>query len=208
MLVIIDYGMGNVGSIKNMLTRIGVESIITSNESKIKSASGLIFPGVGSFDAAMRNLDDMGIVGLLNKIVMNEKIPVLSICLGMQLMTKKSQEGLLPGLGWVDAEVKKFRFSEEQSELKIPHMGWNYIDVKKSHSLFSNLDNKSRFYFVHSYHVICNNDKDVLTETIHGYSFQSSFQKDNIVGVQFHPEKSHKFGMKLFENFINYYSCG
>ena len=206
MIAIIDFGMGNLSSIKNMLTRINVNSKITHNKEDIVSANGVILPGVGAFDEAMKNLTDLGIIPLLNQIVNNNK-PVLGICLGMQLMTNKSEEGQLPGLGWIDAEVKKFDFKNNNLDLKIPHMGWNQIKIIQKSALFSGLDIESRFYFVHSYHVICNSRENVLTETFYGYDFHSSFQMNNIVGVQFHPEKSHKFGMRFFMNLIDHLFC-
>lgn len=202
MVVIIDYGIGNLGSIANMLRKIGVENSISSNKSEIEKADKLILPGVGSFDTGMRNLSDLKLIEPLNIKVIGQKTPILGICLGMQLFTKKSQEGIMPGLGWIDAETVKFRFIEGANPLRIPHMGWNHIKPEKENVLLNGLTGESRYYFVHSYHVICNHDEDVLATTSYGYDFVSVVRKENIVGVQFHPEKSHKFGINFLTNFI------
>lgn len=202
-IVIIDYNMGNPASIKNMIKRIGYESTITSAKNQIINAQKLILPGVGSFDAAMNNLKKLDLLELLKIKVLEENSPVLGICLGMQLMTYKSDEGKQTGLGFIDAEVKKFIFEDES--IKIPHMGWNMTNTKKHSKLFDSMPTNSRFYFVHSYYVHCNNEQDILTTTNYSNSFVSAFEKDNILGVQFHPEKSHKFGMQLLKNFIEKY---
>lgn len=200
MITIIDYGMGNLGSIRNMLKKIEVESEITSDINKIKLATKLILPGIGAFDNGMENMKKMGLIPVLNELVLVKNVPVLGICLGMQLMTHSSEEGVLPGLGWIEAETKRFVFPAEVN-LKIPHMGWNNITIVKPEVISKNLNNQSRFYFVHSYHVVCEKQYDILFQTNYGYDFTSAFQKENIIGVQFHPEKSHKFGMTLLKNF-------
>ncbi len=192
--------MGNLGSIKNMLKKIDIEAEITSDLTKIKQATKLILPGVGAYDAGMENIKKMGLLPVLNDLVLIKKIPVLGICLGMQLMTRKSEEGVLPGLGWIEADTKRFVFPPEFN-LKIPHMGWNNIKVIKKGPISKNLNNTSRFYFVHSYHAVCDKEEDILFQTNYGYDFTCAFSKDNIIGVQFHPEKSHKFGMELLRNF-------
>jgi len=204
MIVIVDYGIGNLSSILNMLKKIGVEATISSNISDIKKAKKLILPGVGAFDNGMRNLHDSGLVPVLNKRVAKDKIPVLGICLGMQLFSKKSEEGKRQGLGWIDAETTRFRFDQNKRGLKIPHMRWNSLIIQKKSPLFNDFYPDSRFYFVHSYHVNCNNEEDILTKTHYGFDFVSSILKGNIIGVQFHPEKSLKFGMKFLENFVKY----
>jgi glutamine amidotransferase len=201
MITIIDIGMGNLGSIVNMLEKIKVKAVISSDENDIFKAEKLILPGVGSFDNAMKNLNDMHLISILNSRVNEDKIPILGICLGIQLFTKRSEEGVLPGLGWIDATTVKFNFSVENVQLKVPHMGWNTVNPKHDSSLFCGLLNESRFYFVHSYHIICNNTQDILSTTHYGYDFVSSIQSGNIYGTQFHPEKSHKFGMKVLQNF-------
>jgi len=198
MIVIIDYGMGNLGSIANMLKKIGYKSIITSDIEEIKKSKKLILPGVGSFDNGIKNLKDLGLLEVLNQKVIEEKTPVLGICLGMQLMTNSSEEGNLDGLGWIEAKSKKF----VSDSLKVPHMGWNVICQQKESNLFDETKNEKRFYFVHSYFVECHNVEDILTTTSYINEFVSSFEKENILGVQFHPEKSHKFGMRLIKNFV------
>ena len=197
MMVIIDYKMGNIGSIQNMLKRIGVKVVVSSDACEIMKAGKIILPGVGAFDEGMKNLNELGLTELLIKRIKEEGVPILGICLGMQLFSEKSEEGVSKGLGLVEAVTVKFRMNQG---LKVPHMGWNTVSPVKENPLYSNLNN-NRFYFVHSYHVACRNREDVLSETHYGYDFVSSLQHKNIYGVQFHPEKSHKFGMQLLRNF-------
>ena len=198
-ITIIDYGIGNIGSLENIIRKAGGTSIVTSNPEDIKVAKKLILPGVGAFDNGMKNLNNLNLIEILNKKVLKEKIPILGVCLGIQLFTKSSEEGILPGLGWIDARTVKFNFSNKN--LKIPHMGWNSVNIKKESKLFKGLINPE-FYFVHSYHLVCNDEKDILATTNYGYDFISSIQKNNIFGLQFHPEKSLKSGLKIIENFI------
>lgn len=199
MIVIIDYGVGNLRSVQHKVTKLEIDSFICSDPEEISKADKIILPGVGSFAIGIDNLQKKGFVEVLNKKVLEEKIPILGICLGMQLLTKKSEEGNVNGLGWIDAETKKFSFKEKN--LRIPHVGWNSIDIKKDNILFKDIPQDTYFYFTHSYHVCCKDKKDILTTTNYGYDFVSSIQKDNIYGVQFHPEKSHKIGMKIIKNF-------
>jgi imidazole glycerol-phosphate synthase subunit HisH len=199
MITIVDYGMGNLGSIQNMFKRIKVESEITSEVGTIARAKKILLPGVGAFDAAMQKIESAGLLEVLNRKVMVDKVPTFGICLGMQLLTKSSEEGKLPGLGWIDARTVKFNFTN--NSLKIPHMGWNTVNVKRESSLISDLPAEPRFYFVHSYYVSCAQATDVLTTTHYGMDFHSIIQHNNIFGAQFHPEKSHKFGMRILENF-------
>lgn len=199
-IAIVDYGAGNPASVQNMLRKIGVESVISHDLQEIENAEKLILPGVGSFDSGMNQLRDAGLIPLLNELVLEKQRPILGICLGMQLMTKGSEEGALPGLGWIEADTVRFKFDSSQ-RLRVPHMGWNVAEAKKPNVLFDPFEPEERFYFVHSYHVSCLDRSDILTETRYGVEFTSSFQKDNIVGVQFHPEKSHRFGYQLLKRF-------
>ncbi|MFN7013903.1 MAG: imidazole glycerol phosphate synthase subunit HisH [Bacteroidia bacterium] len=202
MTTIIDYGCGNLGSIQNMIKKIGGVSKISSNPEEISNAEKLILPGVGAFDTGIKNLHEKGIWEVLNRKVLDEKIPILGICLGMQLMTNSSEEGVLKGLSWVDAVTQKFNFENVDQKRKIPNMGWNYIQIKKSSKLFSNMYENPKFYFVHSYYVKCHNAQDILSTAEYSFNYDCAFEKENIFGVQFHPEKSHKYGMKLLENFL------
>jgi glutamine amidotransferase len=199
MITIVNYDMGNLGSIQNMLKKIGVKSIITSSSSEILNAEKLLLPGVGHFSRAMENLRTYDLIGALNQKVLQEKTPILGICLGMQLMTSFSEEGECEGLGWIPARTEKFEMFEK-SGLKVPHMGWNEVAFPSNHFLSEGLVDP-RFYFVHSYKVTCESMDHVLCTTNYGVEFHSGIQKDNIIGVQFHPEKSHAFGMRLLENF-------
>jgi glutamine amidotransferase len=203
MITIIDYGAGNVKSIQNMLKKIGVQSILTKNVNEIEAANKLILPGVGHFDHGMQQLKESGLIEALNKKVINEKTPLLGICLGAQMLGNKSEEGQEKGLGWIDMDIVKFDKQLLNDNLKIPHMNWNEINIKKNTPLLNELNNESRFYFVHSFHMKTNNTEDILSTSEHGYEFVSGVNKDNIFGVQFHPEKSHKFGMQLLKNFSN-----
>lgn len=203
-IVIIDYGMGNIGSIANMIKFVGAKSIVTSDKKVIEKASKIILPGVGHFDRAMQNIQQLDLQDVITYKATEEKIPFLGICLGMQLMCNRSEEGDLNGLKLIDAEVLHFKFDDD-SQLKIPHMGWNSIIVNKKAPILDDLDDESRFYFVHSYFVKCNSTKDTLTYTNYGGKFTSAFSSGNLIGAQFHPEKSHKFGVKLFKNFIEKY---
>ena len=204
MITIIDYGAGNIGSIQNMIKKMGGKSIISSCPKEISVAKKLILPGVGSFDFGMNNLKKNNLIDVLHNKVIENKTPILGICLGMQLMTLESQEGDLPGLGWINAKVKKFEPPEKK--FKIPHMGWNKVKIVKSSKLFSDSSSNQilrKFYFVHSYYVECFDSKDILGSTNFILDFTSAFEKNNIIGLQFHPEKSHKYGMEIIKNFIN-----
>jgi imidazole glycerol-phosphate synthase subunit HisH len=203
MIVVVDYGMGNVGSIANMLRKVGAEAGISADHVVIESAGKLILPGVGAFDQGMQNLTDRGLIPLLRRKVLEEGTPVLGVCLGMQLLARGSEEGRCPGLGWLDAVAVRFRPTAGDTRLKVPHMGWNTIMVQRPHPLLSGLEQDARFYFVHSYHVVCHDPGVVLSRTGYGVDFVSAVARDNIVGVQFHPEKSHRFGMQVYRNFAN-----
>ena len=199
--------MGNIGSIANMLKKVGAESIITSDPLRIKEAEKIVLCGIGSFDDGMKKLEDMDLVDVLRKKVLEQKTPIMGVCLGMQLFTLGSEEGQLQGLGFIKAFSRKFDFSNSYLEkpLRVPHMGWNSVRSLKESRLTTGLPEDSRFYFVHSFHVQMENRSDALFETDYGFPFISAFEKDNIIGVQFHPEKSHRFGMRLYENFVNNY---
>jgi len=202
MIAIIDYGMGNLGSLKRKFDCIGVESCITSNHEVIRNSDRLILPGVGHFGNAVNEIKNRGLWDVLNAQVLVAKKPILGICLGMQLMAKKSEEGAVAGFGWFDAEVVRFTV-QDKLKYKVPHMGWNQVVQKKPSALFENINLLESFYFVHSYHLKCNEQSDVLTETEYEYPFVSAIQRDNIYGVQYHPEKSHETGEKLLRNFIS-----
>ncbi len=199
-VVIIDYGMGNLGSISNMVKFLGHEPIISSEKDTIKNSEYLILPGVGKFDAAINNLKDRDIFNLLQDLSKDQNIHILGICLGMQLMCLNSEEGNLEGLGIFDAEVKSFRKNISKS-LKVPHMGWNFIYKTQNSQLLNSIDN-ARFYFVHSFFVESNKDNEVLFKTEYGIDFVSGLKNNNNVGVQFHPEKSHKYGKEFFKDFL------
>lgn len=198
MITIIDYGLGNLVSVKNMLKKLGIQSEISDNIETITASSKLILPGVGAFDNGMQLIKEKGLHNVLNKKVLEEKTPILGICLGMQLLTNSSEEGKEKGLGWINAETVKFNFTDRV--LKIPHMGWSYVDVKKENKLISNTG-KHRFYFVHSYYVKCNDPQDVVATCDYGTEFTCVVNHENIYGAQFHPEKSLKFGMEVLNNF-------
>ena len=199
MITVIDYGMGNLGSVINMLKKIGVASKITTDLEEIKTATKLLLPGVGSFDKAMQRINDSGIKEVLDYKVLKEETPVLGICLGMQLLTNNSEEGIEKGLGYINASTKKFSFQEKK--MKVPHMGWNLVEKSTSSLLTTNFEEESRFYFVHSYYVEVEKQENSILKTTYGLEFDSAIQHKNIYGAQFHPEKSHKFGMKLLKNF-------
>lgn len=203
MIVIVDYGMGNLGSIVNMLKKIGVPAALSADPATIEKADGLILPGVGAFDSGMQNLAQRGLLPVLNTMVLERKVPILGLCLGMQLFTRRSEEGVLPGLGWLDAETVRFRFEGADAQLKVPHMGWNIIEPCREHPLLANLGSEPRFYFVHSYHVVCADSEKVLARAHYGIDLVAMVATGNILGAQFHPEKSHKFGMTLFRNFAS-----
>lgn len=201
MVVIVDYKMGNLGSIHNMLRRIGAQAAVSSDPAHILTASGLILPGVGAFDQGMQSLAQQGLLPVLEQAVRGGGKPLLGICLGMQLLTRGSEEGVRPGLGWIAADTKRFCFDREHCQLKIPHMGWNATRPARPDPLFAGLE-EAAFYFVHSYHVVCDSPDDVLAYCEHGYPFAAALRRGNIMGTQFHPEKSHKYGMRLLKNFV------
>ena len=202
MIGIINYGLGNLKSIQSIVSHVGGSSRVINSPDDIEGIKKFILPGVGAFDHGMRGLNDGKWIPVLNKLVLEDKMPILGICLGMQLMCKRSEEGQVPGLSWVNADVKRFSFGDNPHGLRIPHMGWNTIKLHKPTPLFSENDKEQRFYFVHSYHVVCEDASDVLATANYGFDFHAAIIKDNIIGLQFHPEKSHRFGKMFFKNFI------
>ena len=201
-LVVVDAGIGNLGAIPNMLKRIGVAARITNRAEEIAEADRLILPGVGAFDAAMRTLNELGIVPALTQKALVDRIPVLGVCLGMQLLFRGSEEGEIPGLGWIAGDVVRFRLDPADRTLRVPHMGWNWAEPADGSTLLAGFEATPRFYFAHTYHVQCDDPADAAGWTTYGYRFASAVQHENIGGIQFHPEKSHRFGLKVFENFV------
>lgn len=201
MIAIVDSGVSNVRSVANMLRKGGVQAEVTTDPDRIAAAEKLILPGVGAFNAGMRALNERGLREILDRKVLQQRTPVLGICLGMQIMGRSSEEGGEPGLGWIDADVVKFRFPSGEPPLKVPHMGWNVVEPQQASALLDGLGTDARFYFVHSYHLRCRRPEDVLGTTTYGYPFAASVGRDNVFGVQFHPEKSHRYGMALLQRF-------
>jgi glutamine amidotransferase len=199
MIGIINYNLGNPKSIKNMLVHLGVEANIIADRREIEKVDRIILPGVGNFKHGIEQLRQLGLIEVLKEAGIKNKKPILGICLGMQLLTKYSEEGNIEGLGFIDAQTKKFDL--ENPKLKIPHMGWNTVKFNKESELTTEIGSNPRYYFVHSYYVECNAKDDVLCTTNYGQEFVSGFQNENIFGLQFHPEKSHKFGMEILSNF-------
>lgn len=199
MIAIIDYGLGNLGSISNMLKVIGEKSRITNDIADIVASDGIILPGVGAFDAGMNMLETKGLIPVITEQASLGK-PILGICLGMQLLGNRSEEGTKKGLCLIPFECKRFAFGSD--ELKIPHMGWDIVDFKQDHPILNDLPGNQRYYFVHSYHAACDDPSNVLMSCMYGYEFAAAVVKDNVIGVQFHPEKSHDFGLALLSNFV------
>lgn len=204
MFLVLDYGVGNLISIRNMLKKAGQEAIVSGNKEDLKSATKLLLPGMGHFDNCMKRLNDSGLRDLVEKKAMIEKIPVLGICVGLQMFMEGSEEGEEPGLGWVKGDTKRFDISLMNEKEKIPNMGWLDIKIEKRSPILENLED-SRFYFAHSYHVNPSEKNNVLISAHYGYDFTAAVEQDNLVGVQFHPEKSHRFGMQLLKNFASNY---
>jgi glutamine amidotransferase len=201
-VVVVDYGMGNIGSIRNMLRHIGVHSRVASSPHELPDTGGVILPGVGHFDRAMRQLSRSGLATALIDKVVSSRVKLLGICLGMQLLCKESEEGTQQGLGLIDASVRRFMFPPE-SDLKVPHMGWNEVEVLRGGTVLGDKGAApGRFYFVHSYYVDCRTPELVIGKTSYGIDFVSAVGAHNVTGVQFHPEKSHQFGLRLLRNFV------
>jgi len=203
MISVLDYGAGNAGSVVRMLERAGGNAMRIALPDEVLAAKKLVIPGVGAFNHGMSQLAARELLPALNTVALGTRIPVLGICLGMQLMCRTSEEGGLPGLGWIDAEVRRFPVSETL-ELRVPHMGWNTLRVVRKNPLISSDGEEKRFYFVHSYKVCCNDPADPIALTSYGEDFVAAFQRENLFGVQFHPEKSHRFGMELMRRFVEF----
>lgn len=201
MIAVIDYGLGNIKAFANVYTRLNIPFKVASKAEDLQGATRFILPGVGAFDYAMSRLHQSGMREPLEKLVLLDKLPVLGICVGMQILAKSSEEGILPGLGWIDAEVKKIDASGLSHRPKLPHMGWDKVLLVRSDPLLNGLDGSPRFYFLHSYYFSCNNQEDVLAETEYGSKFACAVKHGNIYGVQFHPEKSHHNGINILKNF-------
>jgi glutamine amidotransferase len=201
-VTIVDSGIGNLGAIPNMLTRLGATATITNDADVIARADRLILPGVGAFNAAMSSIQRLELVEALNEQVLGRQVPILGLCLGMQLLTNGSEEGDLPGFGWIPGRAVRFRLDGSDRSLHVPQMGWNTVRVVRPVALVADLGERPRFYFAHSYHLACDDPADVVGVTTHGYEFPSVIQRGNVMGAQFHPEKSHRFGMKFLGNFL------
>jgi len=200
MIAIIDYGVGNLASIKNMIKKAGFESVLAADKDSVEKADRIILPGIGAFDHCMKKFNDSGLRPLVTKKVKEQKVPLLGICVGLQMLMESSEEGTEPGLGWVAGRTVKFK-KENLGYLKIPHMGWTDVRIARKTSLTEGLGDQPRFYFVHSYYVQPDDKSDEMLTAYYGYEFTAAINRENIYGAQFHPEKSHKFGMKLLENF-------
>ena len=201
MITIIDYGLGNVLAFVNVYNRLNIPVRVAKSTAELEGATRLILPGVGSFDHAMEQLDRSGMRLRLEQLVGEERLPVLGICVGMQMLAKGSDEGRLAGLGWIDGQVRKFKLDEMPPGTCLPHMGWNDVAPAASGGLLSGLEDDARFYFLHSYYFECNDEASILARTDYGSAFACAVRRDNVYGVQFHPEKSHHFGSRLLSNF-------
>jgi glutamine amidotransferase len=204
MIIVVDYGMGNIRSIVKKVNNFGFEAVSSSNPKIIDEATKIIIPGVGHFAEGMKNLKEGGLIPILNKKIINEKVPVLGICLGMQLFTNHSEEGDCEGLGWIEGRTVRFDFGINKENFCVPHIGWNTLNIKSKTLLLKDIKMGYRFYFTHSYYVVCKNTEEIIATTDYGHDFDSIVQKDNIYGTQFHPEKSHIAGFKVILNFLSY----
>ena len=203
MITLIDYGVGNIFAFQNVYKRLDIPTKIAKTQEDLDGAEKLILPGVGSFDYAMSQLNASGMRENLDELVLEKKVPVIGICVGMQMMGNRSDEGKLEGLSWIDSEILKFDENLIQQRTKLPHMGWNDVTPINNHPLFKGLEKDAIFYFLHSFYFKCNNPTDSIAFSEYGISFSSAVNRDNVYGIQFHPEKSHQYGEKLLYNFAN-----
>jgi glutamine amidotransferase len=203
MITLIDYGVGNIFAFQNVYKRLSIPTKIAKTQEDLLDAKKLILPGVGSFDYAMEQLNASGMRAKLDELVLEKKIPVIGICVGMQMMGNRSDEGKLEGLKWIDSEILKFDESLIQQRTKLPHMGWNDVAPVNNHPLFIGLEKEAIFYFLHSFYFRCKNETESIAVSNYGISFSSAVHRENIYGIQFHPEKSHQYGEKLLHNFAN-----
>jgi glutamine amidotransferase len=201
MITIIDYGLGNVLAFANIYKRLNVPVAVAKNVSDLGRATKLILPGVGAFDHAMSLLQGSGMREALDELVLVRAIPVLGVCVGMQILAAKSEEGQLPGLGWIEGDVRKFDVASAEQTVRLPHMGWNDVNPASPSALFAGLESDARFYFLHSYYFRCARDENILARAEYGSVFCCAVQSNGIFGVQFHPEKSHRYGTRLLKNF-------
>lgn len=199
-ILIIDYGMGNIGSLRNMFRRIGAETEVAADPASIKRARKLLLPGVGAFDAAMSRINTSGLGEVIRRRALEAGVPTLGVCLGMQLLTDGSEEGTLPGLGLIPARARRF---PREAGLKVPHMGWNVVEKTSPSPLTAPFSGETRFYFVHSYYVEVEDQRHSILKARYGVRFDAAIQRDNVFGAQFHPEKSHRFGMALLKAFAD-----
>ena len=201
MITIVDYGLGNIRAFLNMYKRLNIEARTASAAPELAGASKVILPGVGSFDDAMQRLGRSGMRETLDDLALRERVPILGVCVGMQMLGRGSDEGRLPGLGWIEGEVKSLQSRGSRGELPVPHMGWNDVRPMAKTRLFDQLDVGARFYFLHSYYFHCDRDEDRIAVADYGGDFACAAGAGNIFGVQFHPEKSHHYGARLLQNF-------
>lgn len=201
MITIINYGLGNIKAIQNVYSKLSIPVKVVSDITEFGVVEKLILPGVGAFDYAMEKLKSSGMYNKLNELVLEKEIPVIGICVGMQMMAKSSDEGVLPGLGWLDATVKKFDATKMDGKMQLPHMGWNDVESRTENPLFNGLHQDAKFYFLHSYYIDCNDEDIAIATSNYADNFTCAINSKKIYGVQFHPEKSHHFGVKLLENF-------
>jgi glutamine amidotransferase len=203
MIAIVDYGLGNILAFANVYKSLNIPVVVARNEEQLRGASKIILPGVGAFDRAMQLLDQSGMRGALDDLVLKQRVPVLGICVGMQIIAGSSDEGELRGLGWIEGRVRKIDAARLGSATRLPHMGWNDVEPVQPGGLFAGLERDARFYFLHSYYFHCDREQNVLAVSDYGARFSCAVRADNVYGVQFHPEKSHGFGVQLLKNFAD-----